>query len=325
MTAQSHSNHFVLAPIRGITNYIYRNAIESTFGGVDSAIAPYIVTKSSNELNNKQLTDLDITKNLLPTTAQILTKEADQFLFAAKAYQQLGVKKVNLNMGCPYPMVANRTKGSGLLLHPEKVKALLETIKEKCPIEFTVKIRLGRENPEEIKKIIPIINELEIDDFTIHARIGKQIYKGSVNIDGFEDCLPLLNHSPCYNGDIRTVKDFKRVSTRLPSINKWMIGRGALANPALFAQINGEVFNEESYRARLFEMHNKISQGYLSLPNAKSDFLTRMREQWFYLSEVFENSSKVYKKVKKAKSLDNYHDVTSWIFEQDIKPSVYEQ
>ena len=111
------TDHLVLAPIPGLTNYVYRNALEQTFSGADSAIAPYIVTKESNELNQRQLHDVLPEKNLLPTTAQILTKEIDQFLYVADIYKSFGVKKVNLNMGCPYPMVANRKKGSGLY-HP---------------------------------------------------------------------------------------------------------------------------------------------------------------------------------------------------------------
>ena len=325
MSEITKTNHFILAPIRGVTNYIYRNAIEQNFGGIDSALAPYIVTKESNELNKRQLTDLDIRKNILPTTAQILTKESSQFLYAANAYKEQGAKKVNLNMGCPYPMVANRTKGSGLLLHPKRIEKLLTNIKKDCPLEFTVKIRLGREDPNEIKDIIPIINDLDIKDFTIHARIGKQIYKGDVDLQSFEECLPLLNTNPCYNGDIRTVEDFKRVSKRLSSTNRWMIGRGALSNPALFAQINGQYFNEQSYRAKLISMHKSLADGYLELDNAKYDFLTRMREQWFYLKDIFENDNKVYKKIKKSKNIDQYNDAVEWIFEQELKLDIVEQ
>lgn len=317
------SNHkLIIAPIRGVTNFIYRNALESTFGGADSALAPYIVTKASGELNKRQLEDLIPSKNILPTTAQVLTKDADQFIHAAHAYKELGVEKINLNMGCPYPMVANRTKGSGLLLHPERVRELLTEIKEKCPIEFSVKIRLGREDRSEIMKIIPIINDLEINDFTIHARLGKQIYKGVVDIDGFEKCLPLLNISPCYNGDIKTVKDFETLANRMPSISRWMIGRGLLSNPALLAQIRGENFNEQKYRANLIEMHKRVSLGYLEMDNAKSDFLTRMREQWLYMKDIFEDEHKVFKKIKKAKSIDHYNDAIEWIFEQELNELV---
>ncbi|OUR96822.1 hypothetical protein A9Q84_10815 [Halobacteriovorax marinus] len=315
-------HHLILAPIRGVTNYIYRNALNATFAGADSALAPYIVPVASGELNQRQLADVEFSKNALETTGQVLTKEVDQFMQVAHIFKDLGVKKVNLNMGCPYPMVANRTKGSGLLLHPERVEKLLTTIKNKCPLEFSVKIRLGREDSSEIKKIIPIINDLEINDFTIHARLGKQIYKGEVDVDSFADCLPLLNTIPCYNGDIKTVADYKRMRETLPSISRWMIGRGVLSNPALLAQIKGQTFTKETYKSKLFEMHKLITEGYLELDNAKSDFLAKMRGHWIYLRDVFEDDHKVYKKIKKARSIEHYNDAVEWIFEQDIADRV---
>ena len=66
----------------------------------------------------------------------------------------------------------------------------------------------------------------------------------------------------------------------------------------------------------------RSSHKFLELDNAKSDFLTRMREQWMYLKGVFENDHKVFKKIKKAKSIDHYNDAIDWIFEQEIKSSL---
>ncbi|WP_417334788.1 tRNA dihydrouridine synthase [Halobacteriovorax marinus] len=315
-------HHLVLAPIRGVTNYILRNALEQTFGGADSSISPYIVTKENGELNKRQLEDSLFAKNLIPTTAQILTKEVDQFIHAAKHFKDLGVQKVNLNMGCPYPMVANRTKGSGLLLHPGRVEKLLTEIKEKCPLELSVKIRLGRESKDEIKEIIPIINALDIKDFTIHARLGKQLYKGVVDLDGFEECLPLLKYTPCYNGDIKTPSDFENISKRFPQIKRWMIGRAALSNPALLSQIRGEEYNEQKYRALFIKMHKLMSEEYLSRENAKSDYLQRMREHWLYFKDIFVDERKVYKKIKKAKSIDEFHNVIDWALDQEISDEV---
>ncbi|OIQ20605.1 MAG: hypothetical protein BM556_01320 [Bacteriovorax sp. MedPE-SWde] len=318
----SFDHHLVLAPIRGITNYIYRNAITRSFGGADSALAPYIVTKSDGELNKRQLHDVTASINLLPTVGQVLTKEIDQFLEVAHIFEEQGVEQVNLNMGCPYPMVANRTKGSGLLLHPEKLDKLLNGIQKDCPLPFSVKIRLGREDCSESDTIIPIINNNGIDDVTVHARIGKQIYKGEVDLDGFQRCLDLLPNPPCYNGDIKTVEHFNSYKKRFPTIKKWMIGRGLLSNPALLAQIKGETFNESAYREKLITMHNEIAKGHLEYDNGRSDFLNKMKGQWFYLSETFEDTHKVFKKIKKSRTIEQYDEAIEWIFEQDISLNV---
>ena len=311
----------ILAPIRGVTNFIYRNALNRQFGGVDSALAPYIVTHSDRKLNARQLKDLDSVINDLQTTAQVLTKNADEFLEVAKIFKTLGVQNINLNMGCPYPMVANRLKGSGLLTQPKLVNDLLSEISKKCSLPFSVKLRLGREDRNEIDKLIPIINELKIET-TIHPRLGKQLYKGSVDLEAFEILLEKLNIPPCYNGDIENISDFLKIQKRFPTISKWMIGRGALNNPALFSQIKGKLYSASTYKEKLFLFHQEIAKGHLELDNGHSDFLSKMKGQWFYLSNTFSDSHKVMKKIKKSKSIQHYQDSINWIFEQEISKNV---
>lgn len=317
------NHHLILAPIRGITTAIYRNAISRSFGGIDSTFSPYIITREDEKLNQRSLIDANPKHNDLPLVGQVLTKEVDQFLQVADIYDDMGLKEINLNMGCPYPMVANRTKGSGLLAHPKKVETLLSGILDKCPIDFSVKIRLGRENISESKEIIKIINKLKIKKLTIHARLGIQIYKGHVDLDAFEQCLLDYDYIPCYNGDIKTLIDFNQLKLRFPEVNRWMIGRGALVNPAIFAQIKGVKFNKIEFKNKLQIMHNEIAKGHIELDNGKSDFLNKMKGQWFYLSESFENKQKVFKKIKKIRHIDQYEEAISWIFEQDLKEELF--
>ncbi len=308
----------ILAPIRGITDSIYRNAISKAFGGIDYALAPYITTKSSGEFNKRQFNDLNPSNNHLPIVAQILTKEADQFLELAEKMEKIGVKKIDLNMGCPYPMVTNRGKGSGLLPHPEKVRTLLKEITEKCSCELSIKLRLGMENPDEILSIIPILNDLKIEDITIHPRIAKQLYKGESCLDGFKNCLEKLTTAPTYNGDITTPQDLIQLQQQFPTITKWMIGRGALENPALFSMIKRNNYSIDKYKKRLTHMHQLLCEGYLNQDNGKSTFLQKMKGHWSYLAMAFENEAKVFKKIKKAQSINHYNDAVEWVFEQDL-------
>jgi tRNA-dihydrouridine synthase B len=309
-------HQLILAPIRGITDSIYRNAIARSFGGIDYAMAPYLVTKNTGEINARQFNDLNPAVNDLRVIGQILTKDADQFLLLANDMVGIGVKEVNLNMGCPYPMVADRTKGSGLLPHPERVRPLLEKIVKNCPCHFSVKLRLGRDDQNEVLEILPILKDLGIDDVTIHPRLGRQIYKGVVNLDGFEACLEHLTTPPTYNGDIHTAQDLIDLKRKFPTITKWMIGRGCLKNPALFSILKGTSYGADEYKQKLEEMHKELCVGYLAQENAKSTFLGKMRGHWPYLAASFENEAKILKKIKKARSIDHYFDATQWIFNQ---------
>ncbi len=308
----------ILAPIRGVTNSIYRNAIAKTFGGIDSAVAPYITTNSQGTLNIRQLADVHPDANLLPTTGQVLTKNAQEFLHVAQIYCEQGMQEVNLNMGCPYPMVANRGKGSGLLTSPKETKALLTDITKKSPLPVSIKLRLGRHSSSELELLIPIINNLNLHSITIHPRIGDQLYKGSVDLKNFNYYLPLFEKVPYYNGDIFTVNDFQKMTKLYPTIIQWMLGRGVLCNPALPSQIKGKIYSVQEYKTHLQQMHSQIRDGFLNLENGKSDFLNKMREQWSYLSYCFESQHKIFKKIKKARSIDHYNDAVQWIFEQEI-------
>lgn len=308
----------ILAPIRGVTDSIYRNAIAKSFGGIDYALAPFLETKSNGEINKRQFNDLIPSINELPTIGQILTKDAAQFVQLAEQMVAIGVDKINLNMGCPFPMVANKTKGSGLLPHPEIVRPLLEAIIKDSPCHLSVKLRLGRDDENEIFQLLPIFNDLKIDDITIHPRLGKQMYNGSTLLEGFAACLPQLLTPPTFNGDINTPQDLIELQQKFPTISKWMIGRGALKNPALFSMIRGATYSASEYKERLKDMHQMLCDGYLKQDNAKSTFLPKMKGHWIYLAAAFENEAKTFKKIKKAQSIPHYFDAVDWIFNNPI-------
>lgn len=311
-------DQLILAPIRGITSAVYRNAWNRHFGGAAYALAPYVELKKDRPVKINQLQDVDPLNNELETTGQILTKEVPQFVALAQLYTAMGVKEVNLNMGCPYPMVTNRGKGSGLLGQPAVVQSLLQGIQQEFAGKFSVKLRLGKESKEEIDNIIPILNDLPLVKVIIHPRLGRQLYQGSVDLDSFSRCLKNLVIPPVYNGDINSVADFQNLKKMFPPVNQWMIGRGVLCNPALFLQIKGAHLNREIIKEKLAQMHAEIVRGYLGIENGRSHFLVKMKALWGYLSQAFQQAPQVMKKIKKAQTIEHYNDVMSWVFDQEI-------
>lgn len=303
----------ILAPIRGITNQNYRNNLHKYFGGFDSAVAPFITTRSDGKIQERLIDDVRPESNFVQTTPQLLSKDANQFLEASAKLVEAGHRKINLNLGCPYPMVATKGKGSGLLPEPEKLETLLTTILAKANFELTLKLRLGRNSAEEFDSIIPILNDLNIQDITIHPRIGTQMYQGDVDLDSLDRALLKMKVIPTYNGDINSLEDYQRLKKRYPQITKWMIGRGALITPALFSQIRNDSHTEIDIK-KLKEMIVSIGKNHLNTPNGKSDFLHRMRELWEYLALSFPESKKVFKQFKKSKSVEHYWDSVDRLF-----------
>ncbi len=304
---------FILAPIRGITNLNYRNRIQQIFGGIDSAIAPFIAPKGDRDTSHSALKELNNSQNVITTVPQILTKSSEQFLRVAYELKAMGHHKININLGCPYPMVASKMKGSGLLQHPQELAKLLSEVLQDSSFELTVKLRLGRETTQEFTEIAAILNDLAIKDITLHPRLGVQMYQGAVDLDEFEKALKLLKQIPTYNGDINTYSDYKRLKERFPQITKWMIGRGALTNPNLFTEIKS-LGEEQLCITKLHQMIRELGQDHLCHPNGKSDFLHKMRELWEYLCLNFEEDRKVFKLIKKSKSVDDYWTKVDTIF-----------
>ena len=157
----------ILAPIRGITDATFRDVSSRFFPGFDLAVAPFLTTYQGNRIKPVRLKELMPEENRnLPVIPQILGKNPDHFIVIAKALMDLGHTEINWNLGCPYPMVANKMRGSGLLPYPEKIEAFLEKV-VKLPVSISIKTRLGRRDSKEIFDLLPVFNTFPLSEIII--------------------------------------------------------------------------------------------------------------------------------------------------------------
>ena len=219
-----------LAPLRGLTDYIYRNTFNRHFNGFDAAVTPFIPTSRTTRATPLHLKDVLPENNAsMPIEPQILCNNPADFIPLAKQLYDLGYPTVNWNLGCPFPMVAKKQRGSGLLPFPDKIDAFLEQTLSSIPNRISIKTRLGRNNSNEIFQLMPIFNRYLLEEIVIHPRTGKQMYGGEADLDNFEKCLETTRHQIVYNGDITDLATFQRLSERLRATDCWMIGRAAVA------------------------------------------------------------------------------------------------
>ena len=201
-----------LGPFQGITDAPFRNVFKRHFGGIDKFYTPFFTGIQKDHAKNLQVEEIDPRFNDVETlTPQILSTDAEEVLRFAKQCKQLGYKEINLNMGCPFPRVANKKRGCGLLPYPDKVEAMFERIFEEIDIRFSVKCRLGYFSPDEINAILPIFNRFPLSELIIHPRIGKQLYKGEADVERFKALIPEINAPLVYNGDIVSVERFEHI------------------------------------------------------------------------------------------------------------------
>jgi len=308
----------MLAPLRGITEASFRDIFARFFPGFDRAVAPFISTFQGCRIKPAKFKDLLPENNMrLPVVPQILSKNADHFIATARLLAELGYTGVNWNLGCPYPMVANKMRGSGLLPFPDKIDAFLDKALQHQPLAISVKTRLGRRDPEEIFALLPVFNRFPLSEVIIHPRTGIQMYEGTVALDIFARCVELCRHPVVYNGDITSHAVYQRLAERFPTVKSWMIGRGALADPFLPARIKRMKLPADPLRT-VAAFHEELLACYQAMLSGPSPVLGRMKGLWFYLSGSFADGAKILKKIQKMKKLEPYREFTGEIFAHGI-------
>lgn len=294
-----------IAPLQSFTDFRFRNAFFQFFGGVDKCYAPYIRLTNQKEIKKNQQKDILLENNqFMPVMPQLMVNDIDDFLLVANYVQSLGYDEINWNMGCPYPMVAKRNLGAGMLNDPDAIDHLLDQVFTQSNIKLGLKMRMGYESTEEILKVIPVLNKYPITELIIHARFAKQLYKPSVDLNRFEECIAISKTPLTYNGDLNTVEDYQQLKNRFPTITNWMIGRGLVQDPFLGEMIKENTTKHPHNRWETFrKFHNTLYEDYASVLQGERQIILKMASFWEYFSNQFPNPHKAYKRVNKAKTL----------------------
>ncbi len=304
-----------MAPLQGFTDYVYRNAHASCFNGIITYFIPYISIKNDAFLKKHERDILPENNALIPVVPQILIKDEREIIQVCEFLKSHQYKQVNINMGCPYPMVTNRGRGSGLPPFPERLDEILSKSLPNIGMEVSIKLRSGLADEHEIEKVIKVLNKYSLKEIIYHPRIAKQLYKGKVDIDLFEKIKPLSKNKLVYNGDINSVADYNKLKSRLPEFNTCMIGRGILKDPFLAEKISAGQEDIPGKKERLAVFHDKILSGYAKIYEGDGHLFTKMKQFWAYFSFSFANQHKVFKVVKKTNNMSKYHLVVRKIFD----------
>lgn len=308
---------YYLAPMEGITGFIYRNAYEKFFHNIDKYFTPFIVGNKSKSLKTKELRDvLPENNKCMNIVPQILTNDSEDFIITSKRLQQLGYNEVNLNLGCPSGTVVSKNRGSGFLALRDELDKFLEEIFTLENMKISIKTRIGKDNPEEFYELIKIYNKYPLEELIIHPRTRNDFYGNKPNLDVFKDALSLSKAEVCYNGDIFTVDNYNNLVNEFPKVRKIMLGRGILANPGLIGEIKDGTFIDKKV---LREFHDEILNNYIELFKEEKNAIFRMKELWGYMIYIFSDNKKYAKKIKKAQKLKEYNEAVSSLFqEQEI-------
>lgn len=295
--------HF--APLQGYTDFEYRRIHARHCGGVQTYYSPFIRWEKSG-IRDKDIKDILPENNeglhLIP---QIICADTDEFNRLADAIQELGYGEMDLNMGCPAPMQTKLMRGSGILPHPTRVSALLKEMERRPEVRFSAKMRLGLEEKEKWRELSGMLDSSCLKHLTVHPRIGKQMYKGEVDMDAFNEVYDSIHLPIIYNGDVTSMEQVSSLSERYPGLHGIMMGRGLLARPTLAQEcLMGKEMPHEERISILMQMHEDML-GYCTRKyKVDSQILLHIHAFWEYQESQLER--KTWKKIMKAGNMKNY-------------------
>ena len=307
--------NYYVAPMEGLTDRVWRQAHQKWFGWAGAPAkyyAPFLSPPENRVLIKKKMAELAPESNPgAPVVPQLLAKDGALAAWMVGQLRQLGYTEVNLNFGCPSGTVTAKGKGSGMLRDLDKLDAFLAALFAEAEGPLTVKTRLGVEKPEEFAAVLEVYNRYPIAELTIHPRVMRQQYRGEADREAFAKALPECRMPVCYNGDLTTVEQLRALEADFPAVQSLMVGRGIIADPALFRQaLGGPAATKEELRGYLDDLY----QDYTALFGSAGCAISRMKGHWFYLIHRFEGSERLEKQLRKLREPWEYETVVNQIF-----------
>ncbi len=291
---------YYVAPLEGITDSIYRMLHHRFFPGADRYYTPFFSPTVHRALTPKESRELPPADALgVPVVPQLLTKVPEDFIWMSGICKNLGYEQVNLNLGCPSGTVTAKGKGAGMLREPDALRQFLDRIFEGSLLPVSIKTRLGFDDREEFRTLLELYNRYPICELTIHPRVRRSFYSGDVDMEMFRYAAEHSRAPLCYNGNIYSKCQADSL-TLAPAI---MIGRGLVADPGMLTPGG-------TTREALTDFLGTLFEEYAVAFGGTRNAMFRLKENWRYLLCLFEENTKLEKRLRKATDLQEYRAVT---------------
>ena len=299
---------YYFAPMEGITDSIYRRIHHKYFPGVDRYYMPFLSPTIHRQLTHKEDRELPLADSVgFVAIPQVITKVTEDFLWAAQVCADRGYSEVNLNAGCPSGTVVSKGKGSGMLRDTEALDRFLDAVFSASPLPISVKSRLGLEDPEDFPAILDVYNRYPITELTIHPRVRKDFYKEPVREEWFQYAYETAKMPLCYNGNLCTKAQMDAIAEKYPRVESLMVGRALIGDPSLLS-VSGTTAKQ------LQAFHDELMEAYIAAFGSARNAMFRLKENWGFLHLRFDDTDKLWKKLRKTTDIDEYKAITNEIF-----------
>lgn len=304
------------APLEGITGYVFRSAHAAVFPGISRYFSPFLVPHQNRAFDSREKNDILPEHNRnLTLIPQILTNRSEDFLRLSAELARYGYREINLNLGCPSGTVVTRGKGAGFLTDPDGLDRCLDEVcngLERERLTLSVKTRIGWEDTGEWPRLLEIFSAYPLTELIVHPRLRSDFYKGTPHMETYSYAVSHTQLPLCYNGNLKTTEDIRRLEQDFPGTRAVMIGRGLLETPDLIARLQGK---PPASAAQLQRFHSLLLEGYRETISGDRNVLFKMKEFWSYFGKNFPGKEKELKKIKKAKDLRTYQETAASVLE----------
>ncbi len=227
-----------LAPMQAVSSLEYWQVMHRR-GGPDLYFTEYFRVHSTSRLDRFILRSIDENETGKPVIAQMIGNDIPCLVATAKELAHHPIAGIDLNLGCPAPIVYKKCAGGGLLREPERIDAILGALRQAIDLPFSVKTRLGFDTADEFPELMKVFARHDLDLLTLHGRTVKQMYRSAVDYRSIRMAAANLPFPVLMNGNIHSAKHALTIQKDIQGAG-WMIGRGAIRNPWIFDQIRQE-------------------------------------------------------------------------------------
>src|SRR5438045_9189627 len=261
----------VLSPMAGVTDISFRRLLKQR-GGIGLSVSEFISVEGLTRNNPKSKRQMRFYENERPFAVQLFGGQPESMRMAADMAEEIGADILDINCGCPAPKVVKHGGGSGLLKDLPRLETILKEIKKAITLPLTVKIRAGfYDSNRNAVEVARLAEGCGVEHIALHGRTKEQAYKGLADWDLVRQVKEAVSVPVSGSGDVVTIEDaFKR--WRETGCDGLLIGRGAMANPWIFRQIEDALNGREPFQPTLDEKREALVECFYLLRADMPDF-----------------------------------------------------
>ncbi|HXC99822.1 MAG TPA: tRNA-dihydrouridine synthase family protein [Verrucomicrobiae bacterium] len=290
-----------LAPMQDVTDLPFWRLM-TAYGGADVYYTEYFRVHAVSHLEKWIAESITQNPTGRPVIAQMIGNDIPSLVRVAKELQQLPIAAIDLNLGCPAPVVYRKCAGGGLLREPKRVDAILGALRDAVSIKFTVKTRLGFDTPDVFEELLPIFARHSLDLLTVHGRTVREMYRTEVHYDFIARAVAAMPCPVLANGNVHSARKAREVLA-LTGARGLMIGRGVIRNPWLFHQIRQEQRGEPLFVPTGLDVLNYVRALYDAVcsPDVReSAQVQKMKKYMNYLGLGVESTGRFLHEIRRV-------------------------